>query len=80
MVVEPFANDDLVDNLNPVGRVFYSGSTFLCTPSALSQEGGESLGAQAGEAQLRRIAEAAGASSFERVAETPFSIVYSIGA
>lgn len=80
MVVEPFANDDLADNLNLVGRVFYSASTFLCTPSALSQEGGESLGAQAGEARLRRIAEAAGASSFERVAETPFNIVYSIGA
>jgi len=80
MVVEPFANDDLADNLNLVGRVFYSGSTLLCTPSALSQEGGESLGAQAGEARLRRIAEAAGASSFERVAETPFNIVYSIGA
>ncbi|MCH7669974.1 MAG: methyltransferase domain-containing protein [Acidobacteria bacterium] len=80
MVVEPFANDKLADNLNPVGRVMYSASTFLCTPSALSQEGGESLGAQAGEARLRKIAEAAGASSFERVAETPFNIVFAIGA
>jgi cyclopropane fatty-acyl-phospholipid synthase-like methyltransferase len=24
MIVEPFANDDLQDNLNPVGRVYYS--------------------------------------------------------
>jgi len=60
--------------------VFYAASKFLCTASALSQEGGEALGAQAGEARLRRIAEAAGASSFERVAETPFNIVYAIGA
>ena len=79
MLVEPFANDELADNLTLVGRVMYSASTFLCVPNALSQAGGESLGAQAGEARLRRIAEAAGASSFERVAETPFNIVYAIG-
>ncbi|MFI7706029.1 hypothetical protein [Nonomuraea sp. NPDC049480] len=64
------------DNLNPVGRVYYSFSTFLCVPNALSQEGGYSLGAQAGEEPMRRIVTDAGFASFRRVAETPFNIVY----
>ena len=49
MIVEPFANDQLKDNLNPVGRVYYSFSTLLCTPCSRSQEVGFCLGAQAGE-------------------------------
>lgn len=76
MIVEPFAGSTIGDNLNPVGRVYYSFSTFLCVPNALSQEGGYSLGAQAGEEPIRRIAGDAGFSSFRRVAETPFNIVY----
>ena len=59
MMVEPFANDKLEDNLNPVGRVFYAASTMLCTPASLSQEVGLALGAQAGEARLRAICEEA---------------------
>ena len=50
MIVEPAAGDTRQDNLNPVGRVYYSFSTFLCVPNALSQAGGYTLGAQAGEA------------------------------
>ena len=60
MVVEPRAEDTVAGNLNPVGRVFYSFSTFLCVPSALSQEGGYSLGAQAGEAAIGRLIRDAG--------------------
>ena len=55
MIVEPFANDRVEDNLNPVGRVFYSASTLLCTPASLSQEVGLALGAQAGEARMRKV-------------------------
>ena len=44
MIIEPFANDDLADNLNPVGRVYYAGSTLLCTPCSRSQEVGLCLG------------------------------------
>jgi SAM-dependent methyltransferase len=76
MVVEPFAGDTVAENLNPVGRVYYSFSTFLCVPNARSQAGGESLGAQAGEAAIRRVVTAAGFTRFRRVAETPFNIVY----
>jgi ubiquinone/menaquinone biosynthesis C-methylase UbiE len=76
MIVEPFAGTTVSDNLNPVGRVYYSFSTFLCVPNALSQEGGYSLGAQAGEEPMRRIVTDAGFSGFRRVAENPFNIVY----
>ncbi len=64
MVVEPFAGEAVADNLNPVGRVSYSFSTFLCVPSALAQDGGYSLGAQAGEASIRRLAADAGFGTF----------------
>jgi len=76
MVVEPFAGESVTDNLNPVGRVYYSFSTFLCVPNALSQDGGYSLGAQAGEEPIRHLAADAGFTSFRRVAQTPFNIVY----
>ena len=74
--MEPLAGDTLADNLNPVGRVYYSGSTFLCVPNARSQPGGYALGAQAGEAAMRRVAEQAGFTRFRRAAETPFNAVY----
>jgi SAM-dependent methyltransferase len=75
MIVEPFANDKLEDNLNPIGRVFYAASTMLCTPASLSQEVGLGLGAQAGEGRLSKILRAAGFSRVRRAAETPFNII-----
>jgi len=76
MIVEPFANDHLQDNLNPVGRVYYSFSTLLCTPCSRSQEVGLCLGAQAGEARIRNVVTSAGFNRFRRATETPFNIVY----
>jgi SAM-dependent methyltransferase len=76
MIVEPFANDDLKDNLNPVGRVYYSLSTLLCTPCSRSQEVGLCLGAQAGEKRIREVVTSAGFSIFRRATETPFNIVF----
>jgi SAM-dependent methyltransferase len=76
MIVEPFANDKLEDNLNPVGRVYYSFSTLLCTPCSRSQEVGLCLGAQSGESRIREVVTAAGLSRFRRATETPFNIVY----
>ncbi len=75
MLIEPFAEDDLAGNLNPVGAAYYGFSTLLCTPSSLSQDVGTALGAQAGEARLREIVTGAGFTSLRRVAETPFNIV-----
>ena len=76
MIVEPYANDSLKENLNPVGRVYYGFSTLLCTPCSRSQEVGLCLGAQAGEARIRDVVTAAGFSRFRRATETPFNIVY----
>ena len=76
MIVEPFAQDRLADNLNPVGRVYYSFSTLLCTPCSRSQEVGLCLGAQAGEKRIREVVTAAGFTRFRRATETPFNIVY----
>jgi ubiquinone/menaquinone biosynthesis C-methylase UbiE len=76
MIVEPFAQDDPSGNQNPVGRVYYNFSTFLCLPNAKSQAGGYALGAQAGEAAIRRVVTDAGFTRFARVAETPFNLVY----
>ena len=76
MIVEPFANDELKDNLNPVGRVYYSFSTLLCTPCSRSQEVGMCLGAQAGEKRMHEVISSAGFTRFRRATETPFNLVY----
>jgi SAM-dependent methyltransferase len=76
MIVEPAAGDRVEDNLNPVGRAYYGFSTLLCTPASLSQEVGLALGAQAGEARIREVVEAAGFGRFRRAAETPFNLVF----
>lgn len=75
MIVEPFAGDRLEENLNPVGRAFYSASTLICTPASLSQEVGAALGAQAGEARLRAVVTSAGFSRFRRATQTPFNLI-----
>jgi len=72
----PFANDRLEDNLNPVGRIFYAASTFICTPASRSQEVGRCLGAQAGEKRLRGVAGEGGFSGFRRAAQTPFNLIF----
>ena len=80
MLVEPFANDRLEDNLNPVGRLYYSASTLLCTPASLSQEVGLALGAQAGEKRLREVLNEAGFTRVRRVAQTPANMILEVRA
>lgn len=75
LLVEPFAGNNVEDNLNAVGRLYYAASTAICTANSLSQEVGLALGAQAGEARLREIMRDAGFSRFRRAAETPFNLV-----
>ena len=75
MIVEPMAGDRLEDNLNPVGRIFYAGSTMVCVPTSLSQEVGAALGAQAGEAKLREVITAGGFRKVRRATETPFNMI-----
>jgi SAM-dependent methyltransferase len=78
MVVEPYANDQVEHNLNPVGRLFYSVSTLVCTQASLAQEVGLALGAQAGEARIRDIVTRAGFTHFRRATETPFNLIFEV--
>jgi SAM-dependent methyltransferase len=75
MLVEPFSNDRVEDNLNPVGRAFYSGSALICVPASLN-ENGPALGAQAGEAKIKEVVTGAGFSKFRRATQTPFNLVF----
>ena len=75
MIVEPYASDRTEENMNPIGRVFYSASTLICTPASRAQEVGLALGAQAGEARLRDVVTKGGFTRFRRATETPFNLV-----
>lgn len=75
LIVEPFANDRLEDNLNPIGRVYYGFSTTVCTPASLSQEVGMALGTQAGEARLKDVVTSGGFTQFRRATETPLNLI-----
>jgi 2-polyprenyl-3-methyl-5-hydroxy-6-metoxy-1,4-benzoquinol methylase len=75
MIVEPMAGDRLEDNLNPVGRMYYAGSTMICVPTSLAQEVGAALGAQAGEARLTGVIKGGGFRSVRRATETPFNMI-----
>lgn len=76
MIVEPYANDKIEDNINPVGRAYYGASTLICTPASLDQEVGLALGAQAGEARIRDVVTNGGFKRFRRASETPFNLVF----
>jgi SAM-dependent methyltransferase len=75
MIVEPYAADAVEDNAGPIGRLYYSASTVLCTAHAISENGGHALGAQAGEARLAEVFTEAGFSHWRHAAETPFNLV-----
>jgi SAM-dependent methyltransferase len=75
LIVEPYADDTVEGNLNPVGRIYYAASTMICVPASLSQEVGLALGAQAGEARLREVVMAGGFTRFRRATATPLNLV-----
>jgi 2-polyprenyl-3-methyl-5-hydroxy-6-metoxy-1,4-benzoquinol methylase len=76
MIIEPYAGDRVEENLNPIGRAYYAGSTLICTPCSLAQEVGLALGAQAGEARVRSVVTGAGFKHFRRATQTPFNMVF----
>jgi SAM-dependent methyltransferase len=75
MIVEPFANDKVEDNLNPIGRMFYAASSLVCVPASLAHNG-PALGAQAGERRISELVKAAGFKHFKRATQTPFILIY----
>lgn len=76
MLIEPFAHDQVEQNIGPVGRLYYSASTTLCCAHAISEGSGEALGAQAGQQRLETVFKNAGFRSFKRAAETPFNFIF----
>jgi hypothetical protein len=75
MIVEPFAEDELENNLNPVGRLYYAFSTMVCTPVSKSQEVGLALGAQAGPRRLEQVTRDGGFTKFRVAVQTPFNLI-----
>ncbi len=75
MLVEPFANDRVEDNISPVARIYYAASTTICCAHAISDGGRMVLGAQAGEARLAEVFRKAGFTRFRRAMETPFNLI-----
>jgi len=75
MIVEPAAGDRLEDNLNPVGRMYYSGSTMICIPTSLDQPVGAAFGAQAGFKKLSSAIAEGGFAKVRKATETPFNMV-----
>ncbi|MGN6350994.1 MAG: class I SAM-dependent methyltransferase [Candidatus Nitrosocosmicus sp.] len=75
MIIEPMANDNIEDNLNLVGKIYYAASSIICVPNSLA-DNGIALGAQAGEKKTKNIAEKAGFTKFRRATQTPFNLVY----
>lgn len=78
MLVEPAASDRVEENLNPVGRIYYTGSTWLCCAHAISEEGTHVLGAQAGETRLTQVCREAGFARIRKAAETPFNMILEV--
>jgi len=78
MLVEPFANDRVEDNLSPVGQLYYAASSVICCAHAISEGGMQVLGAQAGQARLTEVFRKAGFTHFRRAAETPFNLIFEV--
>jgi hypothetical protein len=75
MLVEPFANDHIEDNVSVVARLYYAASTTMCCAHAISEGGQLVLGAQAGEARLADVFRKAGFAHVRRAAESPFNLI-----
>jgi SAM-dependent methyltransferase len=76
LLVEPAAGDTVIENLNPVGRLYYAASSLICVPVSLARKG-PALGAQAGERRLREVmVDGGGFTSFRRATQTPFNLIF----
>lgn len=74
-LVEPAAGDRREDNLNPVSRLYYAGSTMISVPTSLDQPVGAALGAEAGFAKLASVIRGGGFGQVRKAHETPFNMI-----
>ena len=79
MIVEPYAGDQVEENLNPIGRVHYASSTLFSIPHSLNENGRMGLGAQAGEARIREVVMSGGFGHCRRVSQTPWHLCLEAG-
>lgn len=75
LLVEPAAGNNLLDNINPVSRLYYAASTAICSPSSLSLEADRTLGAQAGEQRLTVVLKEAGFRGIRKIAQTRLNLI-----
>lgn len=78
LLVEPFANDRVEDNLSQVGQLYYAGSSLICCAHAIAEGGHLVLGAQAGPKRLADVFRKAGFTHFRIAAQTPFNLICEI--
>jgi SAM-dependent methyltransferase len=77
--IEPNMRDNVQDNIGPLGKLFYSVSTLQCMTCSLAY-GGAGYGAGMGEGNVRRVAQHAGLTKFQKLAiENPFNQFFAIG-
>lgn len=76
--IEPNMRDNVEENINPLGKLFYSVSTLQCMTCSLAY-GGAGYGAGMGEGNVRRVAQLAGFTNFKKLAvENPFNQFFEV--
>jgi hypothetical protein len=73
-LVEPFANDRLEENLNTVGRLYYSPRQRFAARTRY-QGWRRRLGAQAAKARLANVFSKTGFGEFRKAKATPFNLI-----
>ena len=74
MIVEPFANDRLEDNLNPISRDFLCWF-YSCVHTSSLAHNGPALGGQAGEGKLTESHKIGGLQSHKTCSKNPYNLV-----
>lgn len=76
--IEPNMSDNLEDNINPLGKLFYSVSTLQCMTCSLAFHGA-GYGAGMGPGNIRRVAQLGGFTHFEKLSiDNPFNQFFEI--
>jgi 2-polyprenyl-3-methyl-5-hydroxy-6-metoxy-1,4-benzoquinol methylase len=76
--IEPNVKDKLEENINPLGKLFYSVSTLQCMTCSLAH-GGAGYGTAMGESNVRKVTQLAGFTRFQRLPiDNPFNQFFEI--
>ena len=75
MLIEPYADDEVSNNFNLIGQMYYSFSTIACIPASKAQKVGLALGAQAGAEKLSNILNEGGFNNIKVTYKTASNMV-----